>query len=589
MTRYLVTSALPYANGSIHFGHVAGAYLPADVYVRLLRMQGEEVRFVCGADEYGAAITIGAEQAGVEYEAYVKGWREEFKRTFDSFGIEFDIWSGTSVCPQHTELAQDFFRQLSLGGYLQKKTTAQFYCLHDEMFLPDRYVLGTCPKCGHSPARGDECPSCGSWLDATKLGDPSCKQCGNQPELRDTTHWYIDLPKLRDEYIGEWFADHEWKSNVKAFITRMLEDLQSRPITRDMSWGVPVPADIAGGEEDKVLYVWFDAPIGYVSMTAELAAKEGDPEGWKKWWQDQDTRLVHFIGKDNIPFHALVFPSMLFGVKQDYVLPWAVPANEFYNLQGSKFSTSAGWTIPIEPFFETYDPEAARFHLIASAPENSDSEFRWEDFQSTVNSTLADTVGNLTTRVLRFIDKHFEGKVPPISAEACAELDKVLLEQCGALADPGASIREFRFRRASEEFIANAAVANVFVDKLAPWALRKTDPERAAAVLNTCCEWLSMIARWMVPFMPTKAQALWTMLGQAGEVASQDWPKLPQAGSWRILTGGQPLGEVAGLFAKLDDATIEAEVAALRGRIAPESIAPESIAPESTAPENTAP
>lgn len=566
MPRYLVTSALPYANGPIHFGHVAGAYLPADVYVRLLRMQGEQVRYVCGADEHGAAITINAEKEGVDYATYVSGWREEFKRTFDRFGIEFDIWSGTSVCPQHEALSQEFFRRLSENGYLQKRTTAQLYCLHDERFLPDRYVLGTCPKCGHSPARGDECPSCGTWLDAAKLIEPSCKQCGNTPELRDTTHWYLDLPKLRDEHIGEWFTSHEWKANVKSFIGHMLEDLQPRPITRDMKWGVPVPADLAEGEEGKVLYVWFDAPIGYISMTAELAAQDGTPEDWMDWWRGEDTRLVHFVGKDNIPFHALVFPSMLFGVKQDYVLPWAVPANEFYNLQGAKFSTSANWSIPMDEFFERYDAEAARFHLIASMPENSDSEFRWEDFQSTVNASLADTVGNLTTRVLRFIDKHFEGKVPPITAEACAELDAVLLGECGTITDPGASIREFRFRRASEEFIANAAVANVFVDRLAPWALRKTDPERAAAVLNTCCEWLSLLSRWMVPFMPTKAQALWAMLGQPGEVASQPWPQLPQPARWRSLSCGQPLGAVEGLFAKLDDATIASELEALAAR-----------------------
>lgn len=566
MTRYLVTSALPYANGPIHFGHVAGAYLPADVYVRLLRMQGEEVRYICGADEHGAAITINAEKEGQDYPSYVRHWREEFKRTFDSFGIEFDLWSGTSVCPLHAGFSQEFFRRLSENGYLLKRTTEQLYCAHDAMFLPDRYVLGTCPKCGHSPARGDECPSCGSWLDASKLLDPACKLCGETPEPRETTHWYLDLPKLRDDHIGAWFEDHEWKANVEAFISHMLEDLHARPITRDMKWGVPVPSEFLEGDEEKVLYVWFDAPIGYVSMTAELAAREGDPEGWRRWWQDEETRLVHFIGKDNIPFHALVFPSMLFGVRQDYVLPWAVPANEFYNLQGSKFSTSAGWTIPVAEFFERYDPETARFHLVASAPESSDSEFRWEDYQSTVNASLADTIGNLATRVLRFIDKHFEGKIPSIDSASCEELDRELLEGCGEVHDIGASIRDFRFRRASEEFVANAAIANVFVDRLAPWALRKSDPERAAAVLNTACEWLSMIARWMVPFMPGKAQSLWDMLGQRGRVAAQPWPAMPRPGSWRILACGSPLGDVQGLFQKIDDETVAREREALEER-----------------------
>ncbi len=568
MSRYLVTSALPYANGPIHFGHVAGAYLPADVYVRTMRMRGNEVSYVCGADEHGAAITIGAEKEGEDYASYVGRWRDDIKHMFDCFGIEFDIWSGTSICPRHTEFSQDFFRQLDANGFLQKRTTDQLYCEHDDMFLPDRYVLGTCPHCGHDPARGDECPNCGNWLDPLTLGAPRCKICDNTPIVRATTHWYLDLPKLRDEYIGGWFEGKTWKANVQAFVAHMLEDLRERPITRDMKWGVPVPPELAGDEENKVLYVWFDAPIGYVSMSAELADQQGEPDAWKRWWQDPETRLVHFVGKDNIPFHALVFPSMLYGVKQDYVLPWAVPANEFYNLQGAKFSTSENRTIPIDTFFETYDPDAARFHLIASMPENSDSEFRWEEFQVTVNASLADTIGNLVTRVLRFIDKHFEAAVPPLADALVAELDKELLEECGPIADPGASIEGFRFRRAAEELVANAAAANVFVDRLAPWALRKTDPERAAAVLNTLCNWLALQARWMAPFMPTKAQALWTMLGQSGAVTGAGWPSTPIAGAWRTLTPGQALGEVSGLFAKLDDEAVAAEIAALEARAA---------------------
>jgi methionyl-tRNA synthetase len=564
--RYLVTSALPYANGPIHFGHVAGAYLPADVYVRCLRMQGEEVLYVCGTDEYGAAITIGAEREKMNYADYVGRWREEIKHTLDCFGIEFDIWSGTSICPRHQEMAQEFFQRLDENGYLLKETTEQFYCEEDGMFLPDRYVEGTCPRCRHTPARGDECPACGAWLDANKLIEPSCKLCGNPPSPRHTTHWYLDLPKLRDDRLGAWFEDHEWKANVESFVGRMMEDLRPRPITRDMKWGVPVPTDLAGEEEGKVLYVWFDAPIGYISMTAELTEREGDPEGWRKWWQDEETRLVHFVGKDNIPFHALVFPSMLHGVEQNFVLPWAVPANEFYNLQGKKFSTSTDWTVPIDKFFSEYDPEAARFHLIASMPENADSEFRWEDFQSTVNASLADTIGNLATRVLRFVDKHFEGKVPPISPEACAEFDTVLLSECGTIADPGSSIREFRFRRAAEELVANAAVANVFVDRLAPWALRKTEPERAGAILNTLIDWISLLARWMVPLMPGKAQALWEMVGNDGSADEQSWPGIPEPGQWRSVPAGQPLGEVHGLFAKLDDEKVATEVKALEER-----------------------
>jgi methionyl-tRNA synthetase len=563
LSRYLVTSALIYANGPIHFGHVAGAYLPADVFTRCMRMRGHDVRYVCGADEYGAAITIGAEKEGQGYAEYVGAWRDEIKKTFDCFGIEFDIWSGTSVCPQHTDFSQEFFRRLNSNGYLEKKTTDQLYCETDDMFLPDRYVLGTCPNCDHHPARGDECPSCGSWLEPLKLKEPTCKNCGKTPIVRSTTHWYLDLPKLRDDHIQEWFEGMQWKSNVSSFVGQMLKDLRSRPITRDMKWGVPVPEEIAGDEQGKVLYVWFDAPIGYISMSAELSARGDDPEEWRQWWQNPETRLVHFIGKDNIPFHALVFPSMLWGVKQDYVLPTAVPANEFYNLQGAKFSTSEHRTIPIDHFAETYDAEAARFHLVASMPENSDSEFRWEEFQSTVNASLADTIGNLVTRVLKFIVKHFDGVIPPLAPGLADELDRIMLSECGTVVDPGASIEEYRFRRSAEELVANAAVANVFVDRLAPWALRKTDPERATAVLNTLCNWLALEARWMVPFMPNKAQAIWEMLGQAGRVSEQPWPELPQAGQWRSLKEGQALGEVSGLFKKIEDDQVRAEIEAL--------------------------
>jgi methionyl-tRNA synthetase len=563
--RTLVTSALPYANGPIHFGHVAGAYLPADVYVRTLRQQGEEVCYVCGGDEYGVAITIGAEREGVPYAEHVARWRAVIKETFDRFGIEFDVWSGTSICPHHERTSQEFFRRLDANGFLFKETTEQLYCPRDEMFLADRFVVGTCPHCGHEGARGDECPACATWLDAQELQHPSCKVCGTEPEQRATTHWYLDLPKLRDEYIGEWFERGDWKPNVKAFISRMLADLQPRPITRDMKWGVPLPADLAGEETGKVLYVWFDAPIGYVSMTEEWGDAVGRPNAVDEFWRSEDSRLVHFIGKDNIPFHALVFPSMLYGVKDGFQLPSAVAANEFYNLQGSKFSTSSGHTIDMERFFARHDAEAARFHLIASAPETADSEWRWEDYQRTVNSSLADTIGNLVTRVLRFVDKHFESRIPALDPAHRAELDRVILEECGAFADPAIHIREFRMRRGAEQLLANAAVANVFVDRMAPWKANKTDPLLAASILNTSCEWIAWLARWMVPFMPGKAQAIWEMLGGEGRVAESGSPGTPAADTWRGLRTGQGLGEVCALFGKLDDAIVTEELEFLAG------------------------
>ena len=560
MARYLVTSALPYANGPLHFGHLIGAYLPADVFVRTMRRRGDEVCFVCGTDEHGVAITIGAEREGVDYPEYVARWRESIRRTFERMDIVFDVWSGTSISPVHAELSREFFRRLHAHGYLEQRASEQLFCTYDEMFLADRYVTGTCYVCGKPGARGDECPSCGSWLDPLQLREPLCKVCGHVPERRETTHWFLDLPRLRDEHIGSWFRDHEWRSNVKAFVGTMLDELQPRPITRDMRWGVPVPEEIAGPDSGKVLYVWFDAPIGYVSFTQEWAAAHGEPEGWKRFWVDQETRLVHFIGKDNIPFHCLIFPSMLWGVKQGYVLPWAVPASEFYNLQGRKFSTSGNWTIDLDLFFERYDTDVTRFYLLSSAPETADSEWRWEDFQRSVNASLADTIGNLVTRVLRFAAKHWDERVPPLDPAHEEELDAVLLGQCGPIADPGDSIAEFRFRRAAEALVANAVAANVFVDRLAPWALRKSDPRRAASVLCTAAEWIGWLASWMQPLMPGKAQELWRMLGCTGELADQPWPGLPRPGRWRRGLGGQRLGEIRVPFNKLEDETIASEI-----------------------------
>jgi methionyl-tRNA synthetase len=566
LTRHLVTSALPYTNGPIHFGHVAGAYLPADVYVRTLRQAGEEALFVCGGDEHGVAITVGAEAQGQPYPEYVRTWRERIRSTFDRLGIEFDVWSGTSICPQHAATTQDFFRRLDDGGYLLRRESDQLYCPRDERFLADRYIEGTCPNCGFERARGDECPRCGSWIDPLAMPVARCKLCGTQPVRRATVHWYLDLPRLRDEHIGQWVAEHPWKPNVASFIANMLKETQPRAITRDLPWGVPVPPDRAAGQVGKVIYVWFDAPIGYVSFTREWAEGRGEPEAWRRWWQDPATELVHFIGKDNIPFHCFVFPAMLFGVKQGYVLPAAVPAMEFYNLEGRKFSTSAGWYIDLERFFERYDAEAARFYLLTSLPETSDSEWSWSGFQACNNTLLADTIGNLATRVLRFVDKHFDGRVPALAPAHAAELDALLLEQCGPIGDPAESVRAFRFRRAAEQLVENARAANVFVDRSAPWGLRKTDPERAASVLNTCCEYLDWIARWMAPFMPGKAQALWAMLGRSGLVAEQRAPGVPQAGSWRSDAGGTRLGTIEGLFAKIEDERIAAEVEELRAR-----------------------
>jgi methionyl-tRNA synthetase len=529
-------------------------------------MQGEDVVFICGGDEHGVAITIGADREGRDYREYVAHWREVIHTGLQRLGVEFDIFSGTSICPEHAPTSQEFFRSLLSNGYVRKRPSEQLFCVTDDMFLADRYVEGSCPKCGFEKARGDECPRCGNWIDPLEMPIARCKLCGEAPERRTTVHWYLDLPKLRDEYLGAWVEGHEWKPNVKAFVANMLRDVEARPITRDMRWGVPIPGDLADGERGKVLYVWFDAPIGYISFTKEWARKQGRPEAWRDYWQSPDARLVHFIGKDNIPFHCLVFPAMLHGVRQGYVLPWQVPASEFYNLEGRKFNTTAGWMIPLDDFFARYDPEVGRFYLLSSVPETKDSEWSWNEFQSCANALLADTIGNLVTRVLRFVDKHWEGRIPPLAAEHEAELDRVLLSECGPFGDPAQHVRAFHFRRAAEQLIENARVANVFVDRMQPWALQKADARRAGSVLSSACQWLALLARWMVPFMPGKAQALWRMLGQEGAPADAGWPAVPVPGRWRTLAADTRLGPVAGLFAKVDDAAISGELRALEAR-----------------------
>ena len=567
MSRHLVTSALPYANGPIHFGHAIGAYLPADVYVRYLRQKGEEVLFVCGADEHGVAITIGAEAKGQEYAEYVAHWRDSIKLTFDALGIEFDYWSGTSALSNHEEFTQGFFRRLVENGYFFRKESEQLYSESAGKFLADRYVEGTCPACGYEHARGDECPRCGSWLDALKLGDPRSKLDGSPLVKRTAAHWYLDLPKLREEHLDTWIREHEWKPNVKAFLEGLLSEVPARAMTRDMSWGVPVPTDVDPDAEGKVLYVWFDAPIGYVSLTAEWAERAGNPEAWRDWWCSEDTRLVHFIGKDNIPFHCLIFPGMLWGQKEGFALPAAVPAMEFYNLQGKKFSTSGGWSIDLESFFQRYDAESARFYLLFSAPETADSEWTWEGFQSCVNAQLADKIGNLVTRVLRFASKHWDGQLPPCASELETEFDELLFSGLEGDCWPrvGAEIERYRFRKAAQALLELAAVGNVFIDRSEPWKLRKSDPERAAAALRTAAEWIGLLARWMAPMMPGKAQAIWEMLGQPGKVAERGWPGDPEPRAWRHLEQG-PLGEIAGLFDKLEDDDVAAEIEDLERR-----------------------
>ncbi|MCB5230303.1 MAG: methionine--tRNA ligase, partial [Candidatus Cloacimonas sp.] len=381
MNKYVVTSALPYANGRLHIGHIAGAYLPADIFVRYLRLKENDVIFICGTDEHGAPISILAESENVKPQDIVDKYHKSISDSFDGLNIKFDNFSGTAR-PQHHKLAQEFFLNLLDNGYVNVKTNKQFYCVKCNRFLADRYVEGVCPYCNKSGARGDQCDSCGKLMDTLTLKEPKCKICGGTPEIRETAHWFLNLPAF-EEPLKEWLKTKEyWKENILRFILGLLDEgLKERAITRDIDWGIPVPVE---NGEGKVLYVWFEAPIGYISSTIEWCQNLGQPELWKEYWYDQDTKLIHFIGKDNNIFHAIFWPAILMGQKGKYVLPHDIPANEFLNLEGDKISTSRNWAIWIEDFLKVFDGDLLRYYLAAIAPESKDSDFSWKEFQDKV-------------------------------------------------------------------------------------------------------------------------------------------------------------------------------------------------------------
>jgi len=586
MPRYLITSALPYANGPIHFGHVAGAYLPADVYVRYLKMAKgpENVLYVCGTDEHGVAITLKAEQAGVGYREYVDGWHKEITSLFDRFDIEFDTFSGTARCEYHADASRKFFSVLLDRGFVFAKTEKQWFSEQSRRFLPDRYLQGGCPQCGFEKARGDECPDCGTWIDARELKDPISLIDGSSPILKATKHWYLDLPKLQEAGLDAWYRGkdekhpvHAWKPNVDGHVQAMLRDLHERPITRDLPWGVELP-DGLDGSEGKVLYVWFDAPIGYISATMEWAAANGNPEAWRDWWQDDDTRLVHFIGKDNIAFHVVVFPSMLLGQEdawdgKPFVMPWAVPANEFYNLQGKKFNTTSGWYLDNDSFFAQYNSCAARFHVLMSSPETADSEFSWQEFQVTNNNLLADKVGNLASRVLKFLAKRFDGKVPETAGTPSGTLLEArnhasLREADEAFDSIAGFLENFEFRKAAQHLIAGCAALNQFFDAMEPWkkikATAEGDLEICAETLERCLAYLELLSRRIAPFCPATATKLRDMLGDISNSCPADtWG--PENGDTppAQLESGLAIGEVEVLFTKIDDQQIVDEIAKL--------------------------
>lgn len=587
----LVTAALPYANGPLHFGHVAGAYLPADIFVRYQRLKGEDALFVCGTDEHGVAITMKAEKEKQSYQEYVDHWHARIRSFFDQLHISFDIFSQTSHRDPHYQLSQEFFLRLFANGKVIPRRIQQQYCERDQRFLPDRFVEGTCYLCKSPGARGDECKSCGQWLDATRLIDPTCAQCKTTPVLRDSMQYELDLtdfqqtPELEDWYRR--FTGSQ-KQNVRTFVVNKMvegEGMKPRPITRDLPWGVPVPERTLLGEaieeaRGKVLYVWFDAPIGYISATIELFRERGDPEGWRRYWihrrGEEGPRLIHFIGKDNIPFHCIVFPCMLGwqglgdeqlqaappgsllgpGNGEVFALPEAVPANEFYNLENRKFSTSDGWYIDLDTFFESYDSSQIRFYLASSLPETGDANFLWLEFQAKVNE-LADTFGNLASRVVAFVHKYRDGKVP--SADGDGRLVRAVREAVErARGEWAQAIESFQFRRAVQAFLELCRFGNKLLDDEKPWSTRKTDPAACDETLYAELFLLRALVPLSQPFIPDASRGLREML-------AVDEIRPGGLDAWlEPLPPGQALGAARPLIQKIDDEAIQREVERLR-------------------------
>lgn len=548
--RTLVTTALPYANGPVHIGHLAGVYVPADIYTRYLRLKGEDVIMIGGSDEHGVPITLKAKSEGVTPQDIVDRYHTIIKDSFEEFGISFDIYSRTSS-GIHAKTASDFFRKLYDKGEFIEKTSLQYYDEEANQFLADRYITGTCPHCHNERAYGDQCEACGTSLNATDLIDPKSAISGSKPVLRETKHWYLPLDKW-EPTLREWILENhkEWKTNVYGQCKSWLDmGLQPRAVSRDLDWGVPVPVE---GAEGKVLYVWFDAPIGYISNTKELL-----PDTWEKYWKDKDTRMIHFIGKDNIVFHCIVFPAMLMA-EGSYILPENVPANEFLNLEGDKISTSRNWAVWLHEYLKDFPgkQDVLRYVLTANAPETKDNDFTWKDFQARNNNELVAVLGNFVNRALVLTGKYFEGKVP--QAGALTEYDEETLRE---FADVKSQVENyldnFRFRDALKEAMNLARIGNKYLADTEPWKLAKTDMPRVATILNLSLQIAANLAIAFEPFLPFSAAKLRRMLN----MQQCDWARL---GHTDILPVGQELGKAELLFEKIEDSAIDAQIEKLQ-------------------------
>ena len=552
MKKILITSALPYANGQLHFGHIAGAYLPADAYARFERLRGNDVLYICGSDEYGVAITLSADLAKRSPQEHVDHYHSVIKQLFDNLNIQFDHYSRTT-CQEHQPITQQFFKDLLANGYIEARDTEQLYSIADNRFLADRYVVGTCPRCSFEEARGDECQKCGACYEATDLKNPRSKLTGAPLVLKKTRHWFLLSDKLKQK-LEPFLASRPWKPNVTHFAKSFMDDLRPRSITRDLEWGVPVPLSEAHG---KVFYVWFDAPIGYISATQEWANQAGKPEAWKKYWCDPQTHYVQFMGKDNIPFHALFFPAMIMGQNQPLKLVDDLVANEFYNLEGKKFSKSEGWFIDLEDFFKRYHADQIRYAIASNAPESGDSEFTWKDFQTRCNSDLLGKFGNLANRVLVFAQNQCGGLIPP--RNALEEIDHRFLNDISRLsADIEEAYASYRLRRASQLMMELAQAGNIYFDAKTPWKDAK-DPAARPIMETTialCLECLKTLACAAFPIIPEAAQKLWGLLGFTKPLAEYRWKEILALSP----AAGIPLPKPFILFQKIEDDVIEQEI-----------------------------
>ncbi len=546
--RYTITAALPYTNGPIHIGHLAGVYVPADIFARYQRLKNNEVAFICGSDEHGVAISIKAKKEHTTPQAIIDKYHAIIKQSFADFGISFDNYSRTSL-PIHHQTASDFFRKLYEQGDFIEEISEQLYDEEAHQFLADRFVIGTCPKCGNPEAYGDQCERCGSSLNATDLIDPKSSITGSKPTLKATKHWFLPLNRYQ-EFLEKWILEghkNDWKPNVYGQVKSWLDDeLKPRAVTRDLDWGIPVPVE---GAEGKVLYVWFDAPIGYISSTKEWAEREG--KDWRPFWQDKDTELVHFIGKDNIVFHCIIFPAML-KAEGSYILPTNVPANEFLNLEGNKLSTSKNWAVWLHEYLQDFpnQQDVLRYALTANAPETKDNDFTWKDFQARNNNELVAIFGNFINRVAVLTQKYYEGEVP--AAGVLNATDSETLQQLSELTQKiEQSLERYRFREAQQELMNIARLGNKYLADEEPWKLIKTDAERVKTVMYVALQVATALAITSEPFLPFTSEKLKNIL-QLGTTAWEQVKQNPTA----LLPTGHKIGVATLLFEKIEDAAI---------------------------------